>query len=160
MKKQKLGGFTMGEGAMREEGAQVEFEFPNCTATFWIRALDGVMLAKLAAKNVVMGQIANTGDENFVEWMARNASSFETLVNALVVKFEGLKRSDGSVIECSPETITGLAGYPPLVSALIRAGYDVAQELEKNSDDSSDGGDTLTASDDGPNTGEHVLNEV
>ena len=146
MKTQSLGRFQMGNGAMRSEGAPVKFELANCEPVFYIRALDALALAELAEAGVDLAAVGiNPDEETVLSWMARNASQFSFIVSRLVVKFDGLRRADGTVIECNEQTIAGLAGYPQLVGAIIRGGFDVAMELEGNSAGSSDGNGTPSA---------------
>lgn len=161
-----LAGFAFGEGAFLEDGAPVNVKFSNCEMTLWVRALDGNMMADLAEDGVDLSPLFRTKKEDAedaeeielrddaVEAIKQNRADYLALMRRLVVKFEGLKRADGSPIEYTPEVVDGFAGYPELVVTVIAAAFMVARDIAGNSESSSDGNDSLTAQPNGEPTTE------
>ncbi len=90
--------------------------------------------------------------ESAIEAIKRNREQYRILVRRLVVKFEGLKRSGGTPVECNEKSIDGFAGYPEMVVTVIAAAFMVARDIAGNSESSSDGNDTQTALPDGEPT--------
>jgi hypothetical protein len=157
-----LSGFAFGEGAFMEDGAPVNVEFSNCEMTLWVRPLDGNAIADLAEEGVDLSPLFQEKQEtdevelrdDAIEAIKRNREQYRAVVRRLVVKFEGLKRIDGTPIECSDQTIDGFAGYPEIVITVIAAALMVARDISGNSESSSDGNDTQTTQPDGEPTPE------
>ena len=157
----KMEGFEFGGGAFNEEGAKFKFEMNNCTATYRIRALDGVRKNKLKEQgidinlftppveilNIISAESANddmTAEKidaikKLEEWGDGQTELFSNFCEAMILGFSDLKRSDGTTVECNKETIRGHGGYPPFIKALRKACEKAAAAQIKNSKSLSDG---------------------
>ena len=162
-----LAGFAFGDGAFMEEGAPVNVKFSNCEMTLWVRALDGNMIADLAEDGVDLSPLFRAKEEdaeevelrdNVLEAIKKNREQNLAVVRRLIVKFEGLKRADGTPIEYTPEVVDGFAGYPEIVVTVIAAAFMVAREMSGNSESSSDGNNTPTTQPNGEPTIETTEN--
>jgi hypothetical protein len=131
----------LGEGALRPEGAPFEFEFPGHTATFWIRALDGVAVAALAREGVDLEYLATGGgdEESASQRVIKTTDACQAILERFVAKWEGLKRADGSIIDFSEENLAALSGFPEIVVTVLGAAVQLAREQEGNSESSSAG---------------------
>ena len=154
-----LSGFGFGEGAFRDEGAPVDVALLHCTPTFWVRALDGNAMRDLADAGVNMGLILtgmqeavakgemteaeSLSDEQMLQRVKANIDNARAIVDRLLVKWEGMKRADGSPVECNEKTRQTIAGYPEIVTMLIVAALSVARDTQGNSESSSAGTSTL-----------------
>lgn len=152
--------FKFGAGAMKNEGHPVTIQFANCEATFWLKALDVLVIEKFAQQGIDLTALFRpTEDANTQEVrpdataiIQQNVKAYRMAVEELVVKWEGLKRSDGSIIECSAENLGRLAGYPEVILVLIVNAFNLAREIEKNLPSSSDGSTTQIEPSDGEPT--------
>lgn len=171
-----MSGFAFGAGAMKTDGAPVDVQLANCQPTFWFRPLDGNAIRDLADEGVdITGILAAIGrvtkgeaaevqhagaaaaDDDVLARVRSNNDQARAIVRRLIARWEGLKRADGSPIECNDETMQGLAGYAEMVVLTIIGGMTVARELQGNSASSSAGKPTPISGPAGELTDETAL---
>ena len=181
----KVKGLVFGAGSFRDEGTLMEFEFDNCSPVIRVRPLNATRIKKLRDKDVDLDsifpeleefQIPSFDDEKKLildddgeivkvaalrvkggmnAWLADNAEAFADICEELVVSFDGIKREDGTLVECNEDTIRGLGNFHEFVVKLLKAARLSNKAISKNLSSLSDGKSLKT-----PEPGEPILQPV